>query len=75
MTLTMNKDNSNSTVKALRNSAKTFPKLTKPLNDRTNIVVVSLLSNLDRSHANCNANSIYIAIAIVYTLSRNLFPD
>ena len=32
----------------------------KPLNDMTNIAVVSLFSNLDRCHTNYNASSIYI---------------
>ena len=38
---------------------RTVPSLPKPVNDMTEIVVVSLLSNLDRSHTQCNASSIH----------------
>ena len=47
-------------MKVPRNSAKTCPKLKKTENDTTDIVVVSLLSNLDRSHTQFNASSIYL---------------
>ena len=41
----------------MQTPAQSYP---KPLNNMTNIVVVSLLSNLNRSHANCNATSVYL---------------
>ena len=68
MTFTINKKHSKSTIKVSRNSAKTCPKL----NDIANIVVVSLLSNLDRFHTNCNASSIYVQQKFVHRVDAQL---
>ena len=60
MTFTINKGYSKSTIRAPRNSAKTSPKLTKTSKRYGRHVMVSLLSNVDRSHTQCNASSIYL---------------
>ena len=56
----MNKEYSKSTTKTLQNSAKTCPNLTTFQQDISDILVVSLLPNLDRSHTQCMASSIYV---------------
>ena len=56
--ITRNKEFSKSTVKAPINIANTCPNYPKRQKDTTHTFVVSLLSNLDWSHTQCNASSI-----------------
>ena len=72
MTFTINKEYSKSTIKAPRNSAKTCPELNKPQIDIKSIVVVSLFSNLDRSHTQCNASSKYLEQTFVCRVNVQL---